>query len=288
MAKEEKEQYNYRKDILERNDGMNQMTTLAEHREYLHDIVRLKLWFLHRFMTGHPDEPFRDALRDRVDIYRKTVFNPGLLNPTPEEIDFESAGWQALEEALESCFRSSGDDAARFEAEGFELLRDAVDGRAARDWIDVSFIAGYQCGSLQYEYGKLGKDTVEVHIANARRPGSMFEDPEYLACCFMELMRVTEAKFGCRRLRVYSWLNSMPKWLEYFPESFRDSREPADTDIRWHYGFWGQFITSRGLFNRRNAEMFRATGKMPFATRKSLCSFDAMRRHLNTAFSIDR
>lgn len=265
---------------------MNEMTTLAEHREYLHDIVRLKLWFLHRFLTEHPGEPFRDALRNRVDIYRKTVFNPGLLNPTPEEINFESAGWRALEEALESCFRSAGNDAARFEAEGFALLRDAVDGRAFRDWIDVSFINGYQCGSLRYEYGALEKDTVDVHIANARRPGSMFEDPEYLPCCFVELMRVTEAKFNCRRFRVISWLNSMPKWLEYFPQSFRDSRGSANTDIQWHYGFWGQFIDARGLFNKRNAERFRATGTMPYSTRESFCSFTAMRQHLRNHFHL--
>lgn len=263
-----------------------ELITLAEHRDYLHEIVRLKLWFLHTYLTSHPAEPFREALHERVDIYRKTIFNPGLLNPTAGEINYQSEGWQMLETELEACFRSAGNDAARFENEGFELVRDAVDGRAARDWVDVSFLDGYQCGSLRYEYGTLGEDTVDVHIANARRPGSMFEDPEYLPCCFMELMRVTEERFGCRRFRVFSWLNSVPKWLEYFPAEFTENREPANTDIRWHYGFWGQFIDARGLFNKWNAERFRATGTMPYSTRESFCSFTAMRQHLRNHFQV--
>lgn len=262
------------------------LTTLAEHREYLHEIVRLKLWFLHSYLLRHPGETFREALRERVDIYRKTIFNPGLLNPTAEEIDFQAPGWQALETALEVCFRAAGNDVARFEHEGFELLRDAIDARAARDWIDVSFIDGYQCGSLRYEYGKLEKDTVDVHIANARRPGSMFEEPEYLGHCFLELMRAAEWKFGCRRFRVFSWLNSSSKWLTYFPAEFAADRGPAMTDIRWHYGFWGQFIDARGLFHHKNAEFFRANGIMPYATRESFCSFAAMRQHLRNRFQL--
>lgn len=262
------------------------LSTLAEHRDYLHEIVRLKLWFLHTWLTRHPEESFKEALRERVDIYRKTIFNPGLLNPTAEEIDYDSTGWQELERKLEASFAASGSDALRFECDGFEILREAVDGRAARDWMDVSFIDGYQCGSLRYEYGNLQADTVDVHIANARRPGSMFEDPEYIAYCFLELMRVTEEKYGCRRFRVFSWLNSSPLWLKYFPEEFIAGRGPEMTDIRWHYGFWGQFINARGLFNRRNAELFRATGNMPYAMREAYCSFAAMRQHLHDNFQI--
>ena len=55
--------------------------TLEEHRQYLHDVVKLKLHFLHGWLQRHPEESFVDALRNRVDIYRKTDINPGGLNP---------------------------------------------------------------------------------------------------------------------------------------------------------------------------------------------------------------
>ena len=47
--------------------------TIGEHREYMHGIVRLKLFFLHRWLKEHPEETFQNALRNRVDIYRKLM-----------------------------------------------------------------------------------------------------------------------------------------------------------------------------------------------------------------------
>ena len=43
--------------------------TLEEHREYLYGIVKLQLFYLHLRQTEQdPNEPFRDAIRNRVDI----------------------------------------------------------------------------------------------------------------------------------------------------------------------------------------------------------------------------
>ena len=48
------------------------LKTLSEHRQYLHQIVRLKLHFLHGWLRAHPEETFAYGLRNRVDIFRKT------------------------------------------------------------------------------------------------------------------------------------------------------------------------------------------------------------------------
>ena len=66
--------------------------TLAEHREYLHEIVRLQLFFLHGYCREHPEEAFRDVLESRVDIYRKTDANPGPADPAECFFDREHAG----------------------------------------------------------------------------------------------------------------------------------------------------------------------------------------------------
>ena len=44
-----------------------------EHLSYLHDIVRLKLWFLWNWARVRPEEDFIEGLRHRVDLRRKTA-----------------------------------------------------------------------------------------------------------------------------------------------------------------------------------------------------------------------
>ena len=57
--------------------------TLEEHRQYLYDISRLMLFYVHLHLTNlHPgEESFQQVIRNRVDIYRKTDANPGPHTP---------------------------------------------------------------------------------------------------------------------------------------------------------------------------------------------------------------
>ena len=66
--------------------------TTKNTADYLHDVVKLKLHFLHGWLQRHPEESFVDALRNRVDIYRKTDINPGGLNP-PNITGRNQHGW---------------------------------------------------------------------------------------------------------------------------------------------------------------------------------------------------
>lgn len=258
---------------------INLPKTYEEHRQYLHDIVRLKLWYLHTYLTRNPGADFREALRDRVDIYRKTDCNRYLLNPTPEQQEFDAAPWQKLENALLATFEKNRNNPDAFEHEGFAILKDSIERRAPRDYIDVSRIDGYQCGSLRYQLPPLGSTKLIFHIANAIQPQSFFADPEYLPMCFAELLRQGEM-LGYTEITCTSWLNSLPKWLNLFPEEYRASLGEPNRDIRWHYGFWGQFITARGTFNAQYAKQFRDTGEMPYYPRNGYCSIAAFRKHL--------
>ena len=62
-----------------------------EHRGYLHEIVRLQLWFAWWWKREHPEEPFESILRNRTAIYQKTDINRGtMINP---KMDFDSPEW---------------------------------------------------------------------------------------------------------------------------------------------------------------------------------------------------
>lgn len=253
--------------------------TLDEHRQYLHQIVRLKLFFMHKWLSDHPDEPPMDVLRNRIDIYRKTEANPRGLNP-PEKGWWTAPAWQEIENALLEAYSRRRQDAAAFEEEGFAVVRPSVEARAERDFADKSHLDGYQCGSLRYEvYDSPTKD-VFFHIANRISPRSLFDDPLYLPCCFIVLMEHAEALYQAEFIATNTWLNSYPRWLAIFPQEWHDNMAEPNTDVQWHYGYWGQFITAKGTFNGKLGAYTRQHGKLKFYPRGSKCSIATMRKHL--------
>lgn len=258
--------------------------TLEEHRDYLYQIVRLKLFFMHHWLAEHPLEAPVDVLRNRVDIYRKTDANPGALNPP--DIDWSAPAWQALEGALLHAYDRRRQDAAAFEEEGFAVLRASIDARVERDFHDQTHLLRYQCGSLRYDVYDAPRKEVTFHIANRISPKSIFDDPLYLPCCFVALMEHVEVHYQAEAIGTHTWLNSTPRWLALFPREWQENLSEPNTDVQWHYGYWGQFITARGTFSVKLGDHTRQHGSLKYWPRGSKCTIANMRRHLlETYFS---
>ncbi|MHB9108161.1 MAG: hypothetical protein ACYDCO_13985 [Armatimonadota bacterium] len=255
--------------------------TLDEHRAYLHDIVRLMLWFAWRRLREHPEEPFETVLHERVDIYRKLDLNPGGVNPAT--MNWDDPRWLALEAEARQAYLTHREDesSSAFEEEGLEIFRPQLDARAPRDFACRSGLEGYDYGSIRFDPPREERPKrVFIHIANAIAPRSIFEDPAYLPGCLREVMRRAEESCGAEELQTSTWLNSVPGWLALFPREWQEYLSPLIQDILWHYGFWGQFITARGTFHEKRARQFRETGSMPYLPRVSWCTFTALRAHL--------
>jgi len=262
---------------------MTDMKTLDEYRAYLHDIVRLKLWFITMWQRQHPAEAFRDILRNRVDIFRKTeYYDPARMNG--DAPDFDVPGWRTIEEQLEALYAHRESDPA-FEDEGLALLHPLLDRYAEANYAASCRPSAMKCGCLTYHHPLPNAPAViAIHIANVLQPRSIFDDPLYLPCCLRDVMTQSQAEFGVTHLHCGSWLNSHPRWLACFPPEWTDNRGPEIDEIEWHLGFWGQFISGRGTFHKRNAAAFRATGRLPFAYRTADCSFAALRAHLEAEY----
>jgi len=252
--------------------------TLEEHREYLHEIVKLQLWFVHYWLEEHPEENFVDVLRGRVDIYRKTDVNPGTINPNV--LYYDDPRWVAMEKGAEKAYERHKNDRAAFEAEAFELFRNSLDDRCERDYADQSECPRYQCGFLRHDLELRADGKLGFHIANFCSPRSFFDYPDYMKGCFLMLLDKAEHTYGTTHIATGTWLNSMPRWCEWFPEEWKTNMSEPNTSVKWHYGFWGQFITARKTFNFAYGKILRSTGKMPFYPRASFCSISAMRSHL--------
>jgi hypothetical protein len=257
--------------------------TLDEHREYLYEIVRLKLHFMHGWLKTHPAETFADVLRNRVDIFRKTDVNQGALNPA--NFNWEDPAWQTLEQSAKAAYEACGDDADAYEREAFAVFQPTLDARCERDFHDRSTRNGYQCGCLRHNLEASvanGHRTLSFHIANFLSPESFFDYPGYVRDSFRRLLDIAENDFQADRIGTGTWLNSLPKWLEYFPQEWLDNLGAPNLDVKWHYGFWGQFLTARQTFNAKYGQILRTTGKMPFYPRSSSCSIQAMRAKIAT------
>jgi hypothetical protein len=265
--------------------SMKTQKTLEEHRQYLHEIVRLKIWFLWSWLRSHPEEALRYALRERVDIYRKTDLNPDGMNP--KALHFDCPGWLALEEKFEVLWTVARDDAERFESDGFRIFQPSVDARCARDFYERPYVLDYKCGSLTYDDPM--PDTpqrVAFHIANANAPGSVFEPASHLAECLQNVMTGAAHDFGATELQTGTWLNGHPRFLAYFPDCWRDRLSPAHEDVRWNFSWWGQLLTARGTFNAKAGEYLRETGKFPSPPRTGWCTFEELRTHLAPSSSL--
>lgn len=254
--------------------------TLQEHRAYLYEIVKLQLFFLHHWLVEHPDESVVEVLRNRIDIYRKSNCNSGALNPAT--CCWDSPEWQALENAVVRVYDENRSDASAFEQAAFALIQASLDARCERDYLDRSALSSYQCGCLRHnlEIGPKLND-LGFHIANSLAPDSFFAHPDYLIACFRKLLDVAENQFEATHISTGTWLNSVPKWLAYFPQEWLQNMGPANMDVKWHYGFWGQFISARGTFNHRYGQILRQTGKLPFYPLPSYCRISAMREKLD-------
>lgn len=255
--------------------------TLEEHREYLHSIVRLKLWFLWRRLRDFPGESPRFVLRERVDIYRKTDLNPEGMNP--KALHFECPEWLNLEAAMESLWEDARGDAVRFENEGFRIFQPTIDARCERDFSERPYVLDYKCGSLTYD-DPLPEtpQRVSFHIANANSPRSVFDPPSHLANCLKNVMDGAEREFGATEVQTGTWLNCHPRFLAYFPACWRERLSPVHDDVRWNFSWWGQFLTARGTFHAKVGECLRATGAFPMPPRAGWCTFEELRAHLRS------
>lgn len=260
---------------------MVEPVTFEEYLAGLCAMVRLQLWFLRTWVAEHPAEPFAYVLEERTDIARWS----GFKLPPKGAPRADDPAWRERVRLLKSLHGRTRDEAesSRFEAGGLALSLDGIRAEARR--AEASGFAvvpnGRPCGSLGYEPPKPGAPRqARFHIANAVRPGSIFDAPEYLPECLRRLMDRSEAAFGCDRLSTATWLNEYPRWIALFPDAWRAHLGPPMTGPWRGLGFWGQFITARGAFHAKRAAAFRATGRLPYRPRASWCTFAALRAHL--------
>ena len=259
---------------------MSNLKTLDEHILSIEKMARLSFFFASRWLKGElaPEKSMSDCLSNHTPL----LFH-GLIR-------YERDKWQEIPECrliMESADKCAHLAPEEFEEAMWEMCGSAVEERARETYPHSRGIGtppSWNCGSLKYDppHPETPR-TCAFHIYNTIAPHSIFEDTEYLICCFKLLMKETELRYGADTLTTTTWLNDRPRWLAFFPEEWQrnlsapEKRLPGVT-----VGDWGPIIDARGCINPKWDAFIREKGRLPYACRKSHCSHAAMRAHLET------
>jgi len=271
-----------------RSERASGIKTYDEHLHYIHEIVKLKLWYLWNWLHWHPDEDFSHALKERVDIRTKVDVSGDASNPQTGRRD--DTRWLSLVNQLADLYRKSWDkpDASAFEYEAHKLLRERINAISSKDYEAIPRLREDQYESLRYESPRKElfpgcpfpvPGSALLHIPVKLRQTSIFADRTYLAKCFVRIIECCDQE-GIDKLWTETWLNSYPKWLKYFPQEWMDNMGPEIKDTLWHLGYWGQFLNARGAFNGKHARIMRETGEFPYWLRQSWCHVERLREHI--------
>ena len=260
---------------------MPELKTLEEHFEYVKRMTRVSFFFARKWLVPQfPETSIGELIRDHTpalyhglnyEDYQTKWDNPDCRNILSHANDLSALSPEDFEEEMWKFIEKL----ARKRA---ELTYPAAVGiQAPPDW---------NCGSLKYDlpanHPDMDPNWIVFHIANAVGPKSIFDDPTYLPCCFLLLMKEAEIRFNSNILYTSTWLNEKEEFLQIFPQEWRDNREPCDKKPvpGWHFGWWGQLVTGKGTVNPKTEKFARENGYLKYACRMSYCSFSSMRRHL--------
>lgn len=256
---------------------MPKKKTLEEHIYYLHETVKLSLWVVADWKNRHPKEDIIWTIHERTALVNHTTFNPSSLFDYPT---FVGSDWPELRLILRDLYESDNDPNS-FEKRGYELLKPYIDGRAERDLEAINKenpFEQYNDSWCRYDLKQEG-DYLEIHMANTLYPKSFLADKDYFNNKLKEAVLDAE-KHGFKGLKTKSWLNDLPIWQNFMPKEWNDSIYDRNWDIEWHLGFWGQFLTANQCFNRRLAEKYRKTGRVPFPMSQAKASVEAFKEKL--------
>ena len=264
---------------------VKELKTLEEHCTYVERFARISFFYASKYLSKRfPEKKLSELITAHTPI-RYHGFNL-----SQEEWKTEPRCLRLLEDAdtLSSL------PPEEFEEEMWKRNSAFARERAELNYpnaVGVKAPPSWNCGSLKYdtpaEHPALSPRRIVFHIANSVGPYSIFEDSEYLARCFLLLLKETRLKYGSDDLFTGTWLNEHPSFLKYFPEEWRTNMAPRKEEKpvpEWHFGWWGQLVTGRGTINPKAEDFVRQNGCLRFACRSSHCSYDAMEKHLKENF----
>lgn len=120
-----------------------------------------------------------------------------------------------------------------------------------------------------------------LHFRNALSPESFLDHEEYFADNLLRVLDEAEKAYHYTVVTSFTWLNSLPKFLRFFPEIWQKNVSDIHAErVYNNFGFLGQLVNSSGMLNRKTADYLVRTGKLLYTPKRCRCTFDELREHL--------
>lgn len=261
--------------------------TLEARRDFVDGVARLSLWLGAQWASK--GEALGETLTVRTNLYRLSSLYDGKHHPAQPEPGWSDPHWDEVLAGLRELYerQRAAPDTAAFEDEGLRRLWPLLEARLARDVEQWPKPADRPFGFFTFAQNEK-EARIHLHLFNPFVPQSPFSEPRARA---EELSRMLDAAVAGQpalaSVHCGSWLNSFKPFLDFFPPEYAASAKPPG-DLRYHYGWWGQFMDRTGGFHRRNGQHVRATGTFPFPCVGCQCSLKALRVHLKERFDMGR
>lgn len=247
----------------------------APFEEYVTNVVKLMIfhiWDKSRHTKTSAIEQFEDVqwLSRLVTLDKRVTENESLL---PEWLEIK----KELVLLIDNC-ESSESAINLLEEKGLNLLFPFFKSR---------FISGYTFPEQPFHHfwytTHNNNELLAVHFINANMPNSLFSDMKVVATYLLKTIEDAITHFPeIKIVECGTWVNNVSHFLELWPESYKNNRNNWKYSGGFGPGWWGQYLTARGNFNFKAAQVLRESGKHrnPFST--GFCNIDEELSHLKS------
>lgn len=258
--------------------------TSDEHIKFLSEFVKLQLWYAKSHSKNRSDTKFIDTINNETLILNFTSLNETYYTNSP--ILNNKNLWNSILEKIEKIHRVNDND---FEEKCLKILFPYLQQRVLFDLEDFDAISTDQkfrsSSPITFNIDKKNENGyIEFYIENRKYPQSFLDFKEEIMSHLQKIV-IDLRSVGVKGIFVKSWLNSIPQWLLFFPEEFKQNEIKESKSYHLdknNFGFWGQFISWDYTFNADNAIHFKNNLKPLYALTECSCSIDELEKHLQT------
>ncbi|MFA6102966.1 MAG: hypothetical protein WCV67_06325 [Victivallaceae bacterium] len=239
------------------------------------EMAELQLKYLFHVLEKGLEKDFEKALSGYTSIV-SVIQKPPSFNE--KNADWQFALNSMREKYLKFICRSDGTAFAR---ESMKIITPFISCSAlivppAHQWF----------GCFCYDYVPERKH-IYLHFKNACMPESPFAFPDDRISELVAVIKDIQTKsFVPETIGCNSWLNELAVFQSFFPREYSQSFMVSPQDSKGGYGWWGQFVTKEGRFNKSKAEQFEKNMTFQFQRIIAQCAYSAFVRHVSVAKDI--
>jgi hypothetical protein len=245
----------------------------TKEQKLLYDLTCLQLWYVF-YLSSSGTKTFEEAIFSQTpfDNFLPWYREKQVRDTLPEQRTM----WIEFVERVKSIYNNYPSE-KKFIAESIRFVFPLVLESEIYQRLNIE---ERWFGCFRYGYNK-DRKYLALHFKNAYEPEYPFSQKERLFLSLMDLVvDVDKNNYEVEEIGCGSWINNLPAFQELFPKSYIDSLHPTSPDDKRGNGWWGQFISHRGVLHRKRASILKEKKIFEYSRLHGQCDFSEFRKHI--------